>query len=45
MEQQFEICGYYLLFAFRKMGHPRKRYRNNFSNFKPYRVVNVKDWK
>ncbi len=45
LEKQFEICGYYLLFAFRKMGAPTKRLRNNFKNFKMIRVANVKDWK
>jgi len=45
MADQFEICGYYLVFAFRKKGHTKKRYRDDFGNIKAYRMVNVKDWR
>lgn len=45
LAQQWEICGLYLVFAFRKLGKKTKRIRNNFMNLKNARMVNVKDWR
>ena len=45
LEQQWEICGLYTVFAFRKQGPKGRRRRDNFGNRKQVRFANVKDWR
>lgn len=45
LNQQWEICGLYLIFAFVKLGTKNRRERTIFKNYKGIRKVNVKDWR
>lgn len=45
IQEQWEICGLYLVIAFQKRGKAPFRARDNFGNLELIRYANVKDWK
>lgn len=46
IDEQWEVIGLYIAFAFKKKGQTRtqRRRNENFGNFKLVRQINVKEW-
>ncbi|CDW75150.1 UNKNOWN [Stylonychia lemnae] len=44
INRQFEICGSYQVFAFKKMGQVIKRMHNNFGNYRVCREINYRNF-
>jgi hypothetical protein len=46
IDEQWEVIGLYIAFAFKKRGETRtqRRKNENFGNYKIVRDINVKEW-